>query len=118
MWQLLILKPCECGRGLPALKDIEGRTTDFIVAYDGTVMHGLALIYVLRELEGIDEFKIIQESTSLVRIEIVPSQSDLSESLKQEIVKGFKARLGEEVEIQLDVVEKILAERIGKIFVM
>jgi phenylacetate-CoA ligase len=40
---------CACGRGLPMLKEIQGRSTDFVVAADGTVMHGLALIYVLRD---------------------------------------------------------------------
>ena len=36
-------KPCACGRGLPVLREIQGRATDFVVARDGTVMHGLAL---------------------------------------------------------------------------
>ena len=38
-------EPCACGRSLPVLKEVQGRTTDFVVARDGTVMHGLALIY-------------------------------------------------------------------------
>ncbi len=41
---------CPCGRGLPLLAEIEGRSTDFVRAADGTVIHGLALIYVLREI--------------------------------------------------------------------
>lgn len=105
---------CSCGRGLPALKDIEGRTTDFIVAYDGTVMHGLALIYVLRELEGISEFKIIQESKELVRVQLVPSGAEIDKALTSEIIDGFKARLGQEVDIQLEIIEKIEAEKSGK----
>src|SRR5690606_8217901 len=40
-------QPCSCGRGLPLLKEIQGRSTDFVVAADGTVMHGLALVYVV-----------------------------------------------------------------------
>ena len=51
-----------CGRGLPMLEQIQGRTTDFVVAADGTVMHGLALIYVVRDLPGIESFKIVQET--------------------------------------------------------
>ena len=53
---------CDCGRGLPMLKEIQGRTTDFVVAADGTVMHGLALIYIVRDLPGVKQFKIVQES--------------------------------------------------------
>ena len=51
---------CSCGRGLPLIKELQGRTTDFIVASDGTLMHGLALIYVVRDLPGVQQFKIIQ----------------------------------------------------------
>lgn len=106
-------KACACGRGLPVLKDIEGRTTDFVVAANGTMMHGLALIYVLRELEGIEEFKVIQESKQLTRIELVPTKT-LSDELATQIIEGFQARLGHGVKIQLDVVEKITAEKSGK----
>lgn len=104
---------CSCGRGLPVLKDIEGRTTDFVVAHDGTVMHGLALIYILRELDGIEEFKIVQESIDLTRIEIVPT-NELPVQLKDEIIKGFQARLGQEVNVEIDIVNQILPEKSGK----
>ncbi|WP_286270969.1 phenylacetate--CoA ligase family protein [Thalassotalea hakodatensis] len=107
-------EPCSCGRGLPCLMDIEGRTTDFVIAQDGTVMHGLALIYVLRELQGIGEFKIIQESKLLTRIQVVPIEKDLPDALKEEIIVGFKKRLGDNVEVELEVVEKIEAEKSGK----
>ena len=68
-------QPCSCGRGLPILKDIEGRSTDFVVAADGTMMHGLALIYILRELEGIEEFKIIQETKHHTRVQLVLAEN-------------------------------------------
>ena len=63
--------PCACGRGLPLLKEIQGRTTDFVVAADGTVMHGLALIYVVRDLPGVESFKIVQETAQRTRVQLV-----------------------------------------------
>src|SRR5690606_41305972 len=60
--------PISCGRGLPLLREIQGRSTDFVVAQDGTVMHGLALIYILRDMPQIRAFKIIQETLDLTRI--------------------------------------------------
>lgn len=106
-------KACPCGRGLAVLKDIEGRSTDFVVAQNGTMMHGLALIYILRELTGIESFKIIQESQCLTRVLVVTTQG-LSEPLKQKIVQGFKARLGQEVAIDIEQVTQIAAEKSGK----
>ena len=58
----VLVRAVRCGRGLPLLKEIQGRTTDFVVAADGTVMHGLALVYVMRDLPSVKAFKIVQES--------------------------------------------------------
>ena len=62
---------CACGRGLPLIKEIQGRTTDFVVARNGTVMHGLALVYVVRDLPGIRKFKIVQESLDHTKVLLV-----------------------------------------------
>ncbi|CAB1276763.1 phenylacetate--CoA ligase family protein [Candidatus Nitrosacidococcus tergens] len=106
-------QPCACGRSLPVLKEVQGRTTDFIVAFDGTVMHGLALIYILRDLPEIESFKIIQESKEKTRILIVPN-AQYSNTTESAIQKGFKDRLGENVEIVIEQVENILPEHSGK----
>lgn len=106
-------KPCACGRGLPLLKEIQGRSTDFLVAQNGTVMHGLALIYVLRELPQILAFKIIQESRDVTRV-LVVSENGLRPELVEKIEQGFKARLGEEVKIVVEEVSAIPAEKSGK----
>jgi phenylacetate-CoA ligase len=68
---------CSCGRGLPMLKEIQGRSTDFLTAQDGTIMHGLALVYILRDLPQIRAFKIVQESLDLTNVYIV-SENGLS----------------------------------------
>jgi phenylacetate-CoA ligase len=106
-------RQCACGRGLPLLKEIQGRTTDFIVAKDGTVLHGLALIYVLRDLPGVAEFKIVQESLDLVRVQIVRGTGYAVEA-EQEIQDVFHQRLGQEVEVVIEYVERIEPERSGK----
>ena len=106
-------EPCACGRGLPVLEEIEGRTTDFVVAADGTIMHGLALIYILRDLEFINEFKIVQESTKLIRV-ILVSNRNLNGVEEKSIEIEFQKRLGESVKVQLENVAKIAPERSGK----
>jgi phenylacetate-CoA ligase len=106
-------KPCRCNRGLPVLKELQGRTTDFLVAMDGTVMHGLALIYVLRDLKGVKEFKIIQESLDLVRVLVVPD-SQWGKIIEDAIVEGFRDRLGKNVIVEVEVKTEIEAEASGK----
>jgi len=104
---------CRCGRGLPLLKRIEGRVTDFVVAHDGTVMHGLALIYILRDLPQLRAFKIIQESLDCTRVLLV-SAAGLPTALQISIVTQFRARLGSSVEIVIEEVLAIPAEASGK----
>jgi phenylacetate-CoA ligase len=106
-------QPCACGRGLPLLKEIQGRTTDFVVAQDGTVIHGLALIYVVRDLPGVKEFKIVQESLDLTRIFLVTDALFQPES-EQTIMAGSKRRLGPEVQIEIERVATIPQEASGK----
>jgi phenylacetate-CoA ligase len=104
---------CECGRGLPMLKDIQGRTTDFVVAADGTVMHGLALVYVVRDLPGVKQFKIVQESVDLTRVLLVADNNFAPESTDA-IRNGLKGRLGQGVVIAVERVDSITAEQSGK----
>lgn len=106
-------QPCACGRGLPLLKEIQGRATDFVVAQDGTVMHGLALVYVIRDLPGVKEFKIVQESLALTRVFLVTETAFQPEG-EQTIVANFKQRLGVGVDIQIDRVAAIPKEASGK----
>src|SRR5690606_7135931 len=85
---------CACGRGLPLLKEIQGRSTDFLVAQDGTIMHGLALIYILRDLSCVTNFRIVQESRDLIRVWVV-SDGTFGYEAATKIKQGFKARLGQ-----------------------
>jgi phenylacetate-CoA ligase len=106
-------RACPCGRGLPMLREIQGRSTDFVVAEDGTVMHGLALIYILRDLPEIAAFKIIQESRHRVCVQVVAAMP-LADSTEAAIRAGFAARLGRGVDIAIDRVDAIPIERSGK----
>lgn len=106
-------KPCACGRGLPLLKEIQGRSTDFLVALDGTVMHGLALIYLLRDFPQLRAFKIIQESIYFTRVQVT-SASGLDSELISKIELGVRARLGQAVKVVVEEVREITAEKSGK----
>lgn len=106
-------RQCPCGRGLPLLKEIQGRTTDFVVAADGTVLHGLALIYILRDLPGVQQFKVVQESLLKTRILLVTDDLFDADCLPTIEAKA-KARLGNQVHVVVDRVSDIPPERSGK----
>ncbi len=104
---------CPCGRGLPILSDIQGRSTDFVIAADGTVMHGLSLIYVLRDIPGVASFKIVQETKTLTTVFVIPGAAFEPGDVGR-IESGLKRRLGESVAIDVKLVDEIPAEKSGK----
>ncbi len=104
---------CSCGRGLPLLKEIQGRTTDFVVARDGTIMHGLALIYILRDLPGVKAFKIIQENLDWTRV-LLATDREFDEQNCVKIITGFKQRLGQSVKVEIERMTDIPKETSGK----
>lgn len=110
---LLSERRCSCGRGLPLLEELQGRTTDFVVAADGTVMHGLALIYVVRDLAGVRAFKVTQHSLVHTEVALVTDDGFDPASLGT-IVSGFRARLGSRVQVDVRRVDTIPPEKSGK----
>lgn len=106
-------KPCACGRGLPVLREIQGRSTDFVVAADGTVMHGLALIYILRDLPGVQAFRIEQHSLRHTQVSIAASDDALRPDTVA-IASAFRTRLGANVDVEVRLVDAIPSERSGK----
>ncbi len=111
---ILDTQPCSCGRALPVLKEIDGRSTDFVVAQDGTVMHGLALIYILREIDGVEEFKIVQNSIVDIDVQIVLAPHANIGAITMEIDSSFKKLMGENVTTTVRCVNLILSEKSGK----
>ncbi|MBK1714394.1 phenylacetate--CoA ligase family protein [Rubrivivax gelatinosus] len=105
---------CACGRTLPLIKEIQGRTTDFIVAADGTVMHGLALVYVVRDLPGVRGFKIVQHSLQRTEVQIVADEGFDRPARGAEIAAGLQRRLGQGVQVEVNYVDAIAPEKSGK----
>lgn len=104
---------CPCGRTLSLLKEIQGRTTDFIIAKNGTVMHGLSLIYTARDIPGMQQFKIVQHSLDHTEIVLV-TQAPFDGASEERLIRDYKARLGQDVRITLTHVAEIPREQSGK----
>lgn len=103
---------CKQGRGLHVLGEVIGRSTDFIIKQDGTILHALAVIYVLRAIEGIGSFKIIQHSTNELEVQVVPNSLWIDQA-QQQITEQLQQRLGK-INIEINILDAILPEKSGK----
>ena len=104
---------CQAGRGLHVIGEVLGRMTDFIVRSDGTIMHALAVIYVLRAVQGVGEFRIVQHTVNDIEVLVVPN-AGWQEAGRASIERGLQGRLGENIRIDLRLVEGIPPEASGK----
>ncbi|MDX3772880.1 AMP-binding protein [Chromatiaceae bacterium AAb-1] len=105
--------PCSCGRGLPVLKDVSGRTTDFLLTDQGDKLHALSLIYILRDIPEILKFKIIQQPSRQVDVRYIASQP-LPDNIQQQIINALSQRLGAGINITLTAVTDIPPLQNGK----
>jgi phenylacetate-CoA ligase len=104
---------CVCGRGLPLLEAVHGRTTDFVVTEDGTVMHALALIYAVRDVPGVRHFKVVQEDRLHTRVFFIP-ENGFSQEAEEKILGRLRERLGQGVQVSMERVEEIPRSPSGK----
>jgi phenylacetate-CoA ligase len=101
------------GRGLDVLDAVVGRQTDFIIAADGRIMHALALIYVLRAVPGVGQFKLIQHAIDRLEVQVVPD-ARWNEAAGTAVVQGLRARLGDALKVELRLLDAIAPEVSGK----
>lgn len=104
---------CSCGRGFPLLEKVEGRTSDFITLPDGRVLSPGGVNSMFSRLIKTAQHKLIQKDRGLFLVQIVPGDDFREETasfLKKEICKEF----GVDVDIQIEMVEKIQRRASGK----
>ena len=105
---------CPCGRGLPLLKEVGGRTSDFIVTPEGRLVFGISVLDNLTiHIPGFKQAQIIQEEIDHLHFKIVKGQGYSEESVrifKQELPSYF----GEKMRYDWEFVDEIPKESSGK----
>ncbi|MEW6723149.1 MAG: hypothetical protein AB1324_07835 [Candidatus Micrarchaeota archaeon] len=107
-------RDCPCGRSLPVLKKVSGRTSETILLPSGR-RRTMEALGALHELSGIRAFQLIQERTGLLVFRFVRAPG-FRESLKAE-VRGIlkKGCLGEPVAVEFEETDRLKRHRSGKI---
>ncbi len=109
----------KCGRNYyPVLNSIEGRLGDFIITSNGNFISSAAVTHLFRDLETIKNTQIVQETTSCIKLNIVPNKEyNNSPKFKYEVEKlctNFKNLLNSNLEIKVNIVTKIKVSKSGK----
>jgi phenylacetate-CoA ligase len=104
---------CACGRSLPLLERIEGRSNDAVVTPDGRIINSLALIYPVREVEGIEQFRIRQKQVDCFHVQIVRNEKFRLEG-EERIRTGWAHLLRAPIEVTFEYLPSLPSERSGK----
>jgi phenylacetate-CoA ligase len=95
---------CACGRLLPRLESIEGRSDDVVVTPEGRRVGRLDPVF--KGDLPIQEAQIVQEALDHVRVCVVPARG-FGESHVRQLRRRLQERLGESVEVTIESVEEI-----------
>ena len=83
---------CSCGRGLPLLQSIEGRSDDLILTPDGRRVGRLDPIF--KADIAIREAQIVQESLQHITVRLVPTQG-YTPADGEAIIQALRQRVGD-----------------------
>ncbi len=91
---------CTCGRGLPLLDSVVGRTTDTISSPSGKLLHGEFFTHLFYKVPGVSQFRVVQHTLHDLLVQLVPGEgfdqqtvcTFLEQSIHQHGDPGFTIR--------------------------
>jgi phenylacetate-CoA ligase len=104
-------RPCACGRAGDVYLDVDGRVEDYVLTPDGRLVGRLD--HIFKQQLDVAEAQILQNRQDLIEVLIVP-RSTYSASSAKSLMREIRARLGDEIQIQIQVRDGIPREANGK----
>ncbi len=106
-------KICSCGRGLPLIADVVGRSLDVIRTPEGKIVPGEFFPHLMKDFSDIARFQVLQEKLDHLVIKLVPT-TELSEATKKRIDSEVRTVVGPTMVIKYEIVSDIPLTATGK----
>jgi len=85
---------CPCGRGLPLMREIQGRIMDFILTSDGQHVSPNLVLRTLRDTLGVEQFKVTQNEDLSIEVRIKTGTKEI-ETILRNVEQRCKGLFGE-----------------------
>lgn len=105
---------CNCGNNNPLVKQIIGRSADYIFSNETGKIYLGNISNATKDVRGIQKFQIIQTSLNKVKVLVVKDQASYSSKEEKKFEKNLNDRFGSTMEIELNYVYDIDKEKNGK----
>lgn len=106
---------CSCGRGLPLLRRIEGRTDDRIVLPNGAIVSPYELLYHLESVPKVLQFRVIQRKVDQFLLQLKIEHDFTKETVIGKSHTEMIRILGHQSNIEIQIVDEIPRDPSGKI---
>ena len=104
---------CPCGRSLPMLGNLTSRAGDIVVTPSGDMVPPKMITWIVKSLEGVSDWQVIQERPDELRVLIV-RERPVEESELEDARWYVGHRLGPEVRVSIERVPQIERTSRGK----
>jgi phenylacetate-CoA ligase len=105
---------CACGRGLPLMHGITGKTDDFFVARDGSVRSPSVIIGRVKRLPSISQFHLTQRRDRRILARIVATDG-FGDDTRAQVVSTLQQIMADGSEVEVEVVPEIPADPAKKV---
>ena len=106
---------CPCGRTLPILECVDGRSNDWIALPDGGREHPWELVDVLEAVPGTIQVQLVQEALRRFVVRALPVRADGAAAVSRGLADALRRRLGADLEVSVELVERMPAGPTGKV---
>jgi phenylacetate-CoA ligase len=106
---------CSCGRGLPLLGEVTGRSLDVIRTPDGKVVPGEFFPHLMKEFPDVYKFQIVQNLSDELQIKLVPVSMEITSVTLEMIEKEIRKVIGYATRIKYQIVSDIPLTKTGKL---
>ncbi len=104
---------CACGRALPLLQEIVGRTNDYLVAADGRFVHSEFFAYTFRVKPEVARYQVYQPDPAHLEVRLTCNQP-VTDAWLDGVRAEIQTRFGPGTAISLQVVDEIALTPAGK----
>lgn len=110
--------PCRCGRSLPLMSFVEGRTDDWIQTPSGETVHPQAVRTLFTDEDAIYQYQVRQLAPGHFDVEVVVKHGVDRQALSARLNDKFIGRLGRGTAVRVSFVDEVKRTSGGKVRVV
>ena len=105
-WAINSNQNCACQRSYPMVRDIVGRSGDFILTPSGRLVSPTIVEYAKRQMRNFKDCQIIQKNRDTLEIHLVPEEA-YTDKDRDRFIEAVKDKIGEKININYAIKDKI-----------